>query len=82
MAKAKVTRNYQVTIPEEVRRKVKLNEGDMVEIEALDSQRVILKRIIPLEQLKGAWASDNEIEEAIEETKKLWKRWKIAKRSA
>jgi len=78
----KVTRNYQVTIPEEVRRKVKLSEGDMVEIEALDSQRVVLKRIKPLGELKGAWAGDRDIDEAMEEVKKLWKNWKITKRSA
>ena len=81
MPKAKVTRNYQVTIPEEVRRKVKLNEGDMVEVQALDAERIILKRIIPLEELKGAWADDPEIDEAMENVKKLWKSWKIQKKS-
>ena len=78
----KVTRNYQVTIPEEVRKKVKLNEGDTVEIEALNSEQVILKRIIPLAELKGAWADDSEIDNAMEEVKKLWKSWKMPKKSA
>ena len=81
MAKVKVTRNYQVTIPEEIRKKVKLNEGDTVEIEALNSEQVILKRIIPLEELKGAWADDTEIDNAMEEVRKLWKNWKMPKNS-
>lgn len=76
MAKSKVTRNYQVTIPEEVRRKVKLNEGDTVEINALDSERVIMKRLIPLDELRGAWADDPSIDAAMQEVKKLWKSWK------
>lgn len=70
MVRAKVTRNYQVTIPQEVREKVKFNEGDMVEIEALDSDRIILKRIIPVKQLKGAWANDNSIDDAMGEVQK------------
>ena len=78
----KVTRNYQVTIPEEVRRKVKLAEGDTVDIEAVSSEQIILKRIIPLEELNGAWANDPSIDSAMEEVKKLWKSWKITKKSA
>jgi AbrB family looped-hinge helix DNA binding protein len=69
----KVTRNYQVTIPEDIRKRVKLNEGDIVEIEALDSHRLILKRLIPLDELKGAWANDPSIDEAMEEVKEVWK---------
>jgi AbrB family looped-hinge helix DNA binding protein len=82
MPKVKVTRNFQVTIPEEVRKKVRLNEGDMVEIEALNSDQVVLKRIIPLEELKGAWEDDPSIDEAMEEVRKLWKSWKMPKKSA
>jgi len=47
MAKVKVTRNHQVTIPREVRKKMKLREGDLVKLEAVDPQRAMLKRIIP-----------------------------------
>ena len=83
MPKVKVTRNFQVTIPEEVRKKVKLAEGDTVEIEALDRERVVLRRIIPLEELKGAWAGDRSIDGAMEEVSKLWKNWKVrTKKSA
>lgn len=82
MVKVKITRNYQVTIPEEVRRKVKLSEGDTVEIEAVGSEQVVLKRVIPLEELKGAWADDPSIDEAMEKVRKHWKGWKTSKRSA
>lgn len=77
MAKAKITRNYQVTIPEEVRRKVRLSEGDTVEIEAVGAEQVLLKRIIPLEELEGAWANDPSIDKSMEEVRKLWASWKI-----
>ena len=82
MVRAKITRNFQVTIPEEVRGKVKLNEGDTVEIEALDSEQVIIKRLIPLNELRGAWANDESIDIAMQEVEKLWKRWKVPKESA
>ena len=77
----RVTRNYQVTIPEDVRRKVKFNEGDTVEIDALDSEQVIIKRLIPLDELRGAWADDPSIDVALKEVEKLWKSWKTPKGS-
>lgn len=82
MSKAKITRNYQVTIPEDVRRKVKLAEGDTVEIEAVGPREVRLRRIIPLDELEGAWANDPSVDRAREEVSKLWKTWKISKKSA
>jgi AbrB family looped-hinge helix DNA binding protein len=82
MAKVKVTRNYQVTIPEEVRKTVHLKEGDSVEISALDSERALLRRTIPLEELEGAWKDDKDIEKAMKEVKTLWKSWKIKHQSA
>lgn len=77
MAKSKITRNYQVTIPEEIRKKVKLSEGDTVEIEAIGTERVVLKRIIPIEELEGAWANDASVDEAMSDVKKQWKSWKL-----
>jgi len=32
MAKVKVTRNYQVTLPEEVRKRMAIEQGEYVEI--------------------------------------------------
>lgn len=62
-----------MTIPEEVRKKVKLVEGDTVEIEARGSGEVVLKRVIPLPELKEAWADDPSIGKAMQEVDKLWK---------
>ena len=73
MSKVEVTRNYRVTILEDVRRRVKFSEGDMVEIYALDSQRVVIRRLIPLDELRGAWAGDPSIDAAMHELKKLWR---------
>jgi AbrB family looped-hinge helix DNA binding protein len=73
LPKVKVTRNFQVTIPEEVRKKIRLSEGDTVEIEVLDSTQLVLKRVIPLGELKGAWANDPSIDSAMEEVRKDWK---------
>jgi AbrB family looped-hinge helix DNA binding protein len=75
-----VTRNYQVTIPEEVRDKIKINEGDFVEVEAVDSGRIMLSKIIPEEQLAGAWGE--EMDEVMEEVGKIWKNWKLPKKKA
>jgi AbrB family looped-hinge helix DNA binding protein len=41
MARVKITRNYQITIPEKIRRRVKL-ESETVDIEAIDSQRALV----------------------------------------
>ncbi len=77
MAKVKVTRNYQITIPREVRIKLKLKEGEIVEVLALDEQRAVLKRIIPRETLEGAW--DKEMDHAMAEVGRLWRPWKLSK---
>jgi len=80
MAKVRVTRNYQVTIPQEVRTKLGIQEGDVIELEAVDQQRAVLRRIIPVELLEGAW--DEEMDRAMAEVRRLWKGWKLPKTCA
>ena len=75
MARVKVTRNYQVTIPEEVRGKLGIEEGYLVSIDALGKTSAIIRRIIPVKDLAGAW--DEEMDNAIEEVKKLWAKWRL-----
>lgn len=75
MAKVKVTRNYQVTIPEEVRRKLGIKEGDYVTIEITTEGEAILKRVIPVENLAGVW--DEEMDEIMEKVMEEWKTWKL-----
>lgn len=75
MAKVKVTRNYQVTIPESVRKKLGVKEGDYVSIEPLNDTAAVLKRIIPVEDLAGAW--DEEMDSVMKRVGELWKTWKL-----
>jgi len=75
LAKVKVTRNYQVTIPEDVRKKLGIEEGDYVSIETLSKTLAVIKRVVPFEDLAGAW--DEEMDEIMEDVRKLWKTWKL-----
>lgn len=75
MAKVKVTRNYQVTIPQEVRRKLGIEEGDYVSIDTLSKTSAIIKRIIPVEDLAGAW--DEEMDKIMKDVRKLWETWRL-----
>lgn len=75
MAKVKVTRNYQITIPRSVRKELEIKEGDYVSIEVSGKGVAVLKRIIPLEDLAGAW--DEEMDNIMEDVGKQWKRWKL-----
>jgi len=71
VAKVRVTRNYQVTIPSEVREELDIKEGDYVLIEAHGKDQAILKKVIPIESLAGAW--DDEMDSIMEEVKGIWK---------
>ncbi|MFQ6074604.1 MAG: AbrB/MazE/SpoVT family DNA-binding domain-containing protein [Candidatus Bathyarchaeia archaeon] len=75
MAKVKVTRNYQVTIPEEVRRELDIKEGDYVKIECFNKTSALIKKLIPVERLEGSW--DEEMDEIMEEVRGLWRAWKL-----
>jgi len=75
LAKVKVTRNYQVTIPEDVRKKLGIEEGDYVSIEIWGKTLAVIKRVVPVEDLAGAW--DEEMDKMMEDVRKLWKTWKL-----
>lgn len=78
MGKVRVTRNYQVTIPNDVRRKVKIKEGDLINVQALGSDRVVLTKIISEEELAGTW--DEEMDGVMKEVGEIWKNWKLPKK--
>jgi hypothetical protein len=40
-----------------------------------------MRKIIPVEELKGAWANDPSIDEAMEQGRKLWKNSNIQNKS-
>lgn len=45
MVRVKVTRNYQVTIPAEIRNKVGLKEGEEVEVYLDELGRILIERV-------------------------------------
>ncbi|MDO8615963.1 MAG: AbrB/MazE/SpoVT family DNA-binding domain-containing protein [Dehalococcoidia bacterium] len=58
MPLAKITRNYQVSIPKEVREALGLQEGDYVEVQERDGEIVMVpKRLIDAGQA-WFWAPD------------------------
>lgn len=73
MAKVKVTRNYQITIPREIRRRMGIEEGSYVSVEMVDETTAIMKRVLSIEDLAGAW--DEEMDKIMDEVRKLWKTW-------
>nr|MDO8075962.1 AbrB/MazE/SpoVT family DNA-binding domain-containing protein [Candidatus Freyarchaeota archaeon] len=75
MTRVKVTRNYQITIPESIRRELGIKEGDYVSIEVSGEGEAVLKRVIPIEELAGAW--DEEMDSVMKEVRQAWRRWKL-----
>ncbi len=61
MAMAKITRNFQVSIPKEVRERLHLAEGDLVEVQERDGEIVMVpKKLIDAGQ---AWFWSREWQE-------------------
>jgi len=72
MAKTKVTSKFQVTIPREVREKVGIRPGEVVNVESISAEEIVVKRFRrlkdPLKVLIGKTASTRRIPvEEIEE---------------
>jgi len=68
MAVTKVTRNYQVTIPAEIRKALGIQEGELLEVK-LEGDRIVLQRLRKKRKtLKlGKSMSVEEIEKSIRE---------------
>jgi len=75
LTRVKVTRNYQITIPESISRELGIKEGDYVSIEVSGEGEAVLKRVIPIEELAGAW--DEEMDSVMKEVRRSWRRWKL-----
>ena len=61
MPLVKVTRNFQVSIPKRIREALRLEEGDLVEVEERDGQIVMIpKKLIDADQ---AWFWSQEWQE-------------------
>ncbi|ANF23043.1 AbrB/MazE/SpoVT family DNA-binding domain-containing protein [Thermococcus piezophilus] len=68
MPVTKVTRNYQITLPTEVRKALGIKEGELLEVE-LEGERIVIKRFKRERQILklGRPITPEEIEKAIEE---------------
>ncbi len=68
MAVTKVTRNYQVTIPAEIRKVLGIKEGELLEVK-LEGDRIVLQRLRKKRKtLKlGKSMTTEEIEKSIKE---------------
>ncbi len=68
MGITKVTRNYQITIPAEVRKALGINEGELLEVN-LEGDKIVIQRLKKRrKRLKlGRNITPEEIEESIEE---------------
>ncbi|NJE10171.1 AbrB/MazE/SpoVT family DNA-binding domain-containing protein [Thermococcus sp. MAR1] len=68
MRVTKVTRNYQITIPAEIRKALGIREGELLEVH-LEGDRIVLKRLErKRKRLKiGRKLPPEDIEKAIEE---------------
>ncbi len=67
MSITKVTRNYQITIPAEIRKALGIREGELLEVH-IDGDRIVIKRLErKRKRLRlGKKLSPEEIERAIE----------------
>jgi AbrB family looped-hinge helix DNA binding protein len=69
-----VTRNFQVTLPKDVRERTKIKEGDKVFVDVNEEGEIILNPIkkSPTDESFGIWKGETE---GVEYTEKLRKEW-------
>jgi len=72
----KVTRKYQVTIPEEVREKIGLRIGDELLVRE-EEEKIVMEKPIDIEKLAGSWSHIESTEKFMQEVRGLWKAWKL-----
>jgi len=66
--RVKVTRNFQVTIPAEIRRALGIREGDLLEVRLEGNKIVIEKAELELPRIRlGVSVTTEEVERLIEE---------------
>jgi len=70
-----VTRNYQITIPEEIRRRKGIREGDRVIARLDDAGRILIEKVEGdiVEESFGIWKGEAEGVRYVEEVREEWK---------
>jgi len=76
MEKVKVTRKYQVTIPQRIREKVGIKIGDEL-IVSENEKSIILEKPMDIEALAGSWTHIESTTKFMDEIRELWKTWKM-----
>ncbi|MBS7249250.1 MAG: AbrB/MazE/SpoVT family DNA-binding domain-containing protein [Candidatus Freyarchaeota archaeon] len=71
----KVTRNYQITIPEEIRKKKGIKEGDRVVAWMDDEGRIVIEKIegSVVDESFGSWKGEEEGTKYVDRVRKGWK---------
>ncbi|MBI5181590.1 MAG: hypothetical protein HZA06_01605 [Nitrospirae bacterium] len=78
MLTIKKSKKDYITIPEDLLAKLRIEEGENVDIKVLKDSLIITKEKNGFLALEGA-LKDIDIEEPIKELNKKWKRWKPLK---
>ena len=81
MSITKVTRNYQITVPRDIREQAKISEGDKLVI-TMENDEIKLKKIDEdiFKRAFGSWKNAS-IKDSVEYVRKIRKEWeKRAKR--
>ena len=76
VTRTKVTRKYQVTIPEEVREKTRLRIGDELLVRE-EEEKIVMEKPIDIEMLAGSWSHIESTEKFMQEVRGLWKTRKL-----
>jgi len=76
VTRTKVTRKYQVTIPEEVREKTGLRIGDELLVRE-EEEKIVMEKPIDIEKLAGSWSHIESTEKFMQEVRGLWKTRKL-----
>jgi len=71
-----VGRRGTVYIPKSIREKADLEEGSKIEIGVNKEGGIIIKKVVDIKAVRGAWKDKEEIIDAIESLKDYWNAWK------
>ncbi|MBI4257621.1 MAG: AbrB/MazE/SpoVT family DNA-binding domain-containing protein [Thaumarchaeota archaeon] len=72
----KVTRKFQVTIPEQVRKKTGIEIGEKLLVK-YDDGRIVMQKTADIEKLAGAWQHIEDTEDFMSDARRLWRTWKL-----
>ena len=79
MSTSKITSKYQATIPQDIRKKLRIKAGDLVSFEITDNDTVVVKKATKLDKdylralnhTLSEWQSEKD-EEAYEDLQTIW----------